>query len=105
MKRSAQVAGDGWLVIGDAAGHVNPFLSTGVNCGCGEAYHAAHDVSCALSIDAPPMHKMFKGFEDYSNSIYSTLSMEMEVLYRCFQCPPILERMMAYKFGSKKMSK
>ena len=99
MKRSKQIVGDGWLVIGDAAGHVNPFLSTGVNYGCGEAYHAAHDISCALSVRGPFVRRMFKGFEAYSNKIYSTLSMEMEMLYRSFQCPPILERMMAYKFG------
>lgn len=47
-KQAVQTVGDGWCVIGDASGHINPFLGFGVNYGSGQAYHAAHDVAVVL---------------------------------------------------------
>ena len=46
---SREFAGDGWLLVGDAAAFIDPVFSTGVCLGMGEAFRAAEAVERALA--------------------------------------------------------
>jgi halogenation protein CepH len=70
--RCKQVVGSGWLLVGDAAGFVDPILSTG----CGLALQAAHAAAQVLHIcltggDASGATRTFEGFyQDYIGQFF-----------------------------------
>ncbi|MCH9686436.1 MAG: FAD-dependent oxidoreductase [Deltaproteobacteria bacterium] len=51
--RVRQVAGPGWMAVGDAAGFIDPVLSTGVHLAMHSAWHAATTATALLRDDDP----------------------------------------------------
>jgi flavin-dependent dehydrogenase len=59
---SRRVAGDGWLLVGDAAAFIDPVFSTGVYLGMCEAFRAAQTIDRALA-RGDVSRRAFLGYE------------------------------------------
>ena len=94
---STQVAGDGWIAIGDAAQFTNPLFSHGINYGSGTAYMAAVDTARALR-SGDVRRASFKDYEDYCSSMYPVLLHTTDFFYRSFAHPLSFERTLMANF-------
>ncbi len=90
LHRTTQPAGDGWVIVGDAALFVNPIFSPGMNLGSGTCYMAAKKSAEGLNMgDLSREH--FSDYEEYVSSLYNALVSETDLYYRSFEDPDLYE--------------
>jgi flavin-dependent dehydrogenase/CRP-like cAMP-binding protein len=86
-----QVAGDGWVAIGDAAVFVNPYFSLGLNYGTGTAYMAAKDTVAGLE-RGDVSKQAFEPYAEYASAIFKQNANITDMYYRAFKDPLSFER-------------
>lgn len=96
VQHSERYAGDGWLLIGDAAYFVNPLYSPGMTYGHSLASYAARETVNALergdfSQDA------FSSFNEGAAGLYDALATECEFFYRSFAHPEAFSRAFLFR--------
>jgi flavin-dependent dehydrogenase/CRP-like cAMP-binding protein len=94
---STQIAGDGWVSIGDSAQFTNPLFSHGMNYGSGTAYMAAVSTAAALA-SGDTSRAAFAGYEQYGREVYPALLQETDYYYRSWAHPEGFERTLMSKF-------
>lgn len=87
--RSAQLAGDGWLLVGDAAFFVDPLISPGLTGGTAGAWHAAQASVAALD-QGRADRATFAGFERAVGELHAALERDNELVYLSFDHPELL---------------
>ena len=93
---STQVAGDGWIAMGDAVTLVNPLFSPGMKDGLKMALAAAPIVAAALDGGrADRAH--FSSYEETVGNLVSVAFRETEMLYRGFRYSSTYERTMSLR--------
>ncbi len=86
---ATQVAGDGWLLVGDAAFFVDPLISPGLTGGTAGAWHAAR-VSVA-ALDAGRVEReRFADYELFIGALQPALERDNELVYMSFNHPELL---------------
>ncbi|MGK0406196.1 MAG: 3-ketosteroid 9alpha-monooxygenase subunit B [Roseivirga sp.] len=94
---STQVAGKGWVAIGDSAQFSNPLFSHGINYGSGTSYMAAVDTVKALD-EKNYEESAFAEYSKYGSELYPVLVQETDMLYRSWAHPLAFEKTMNAKF-------
>jgi 3-ketosteroid 9alpha-monooxygenase subunit B len=94
---STQIAGDGWVAIGDSAMFSNPLFSHGLNYGSGSAYMAAVSTARALA-SGDTSRAAFAQYEAYGRDVYPVLLRETDFFYRSWAHPDGFERTLMAKF-------
>ncbi len=92
-----QIAGDGWVAIGDSAQFSNPLFSHGLNYGSGTAYMAAVSSAEALA-SGDTSRAAFSAYERYGRETYPVLLRETDFFYRSWAHPDGFERTLMAKF-------
>ncbi len=81
-----RVAGDGWLLIGDAAFFVDPLISPGLTGGTATAYRAA-----LTTVNALEQHRfdgdVFAGYESFVHELRNALERDNQLVYMSFNHP------------------
>src|SRR5262249_13585192 len=80
-----QAAGDGWLLIGDAAGFIDPVFSSGLGVALESARRAGKAIVEALkagNVSAP-------AFADYSTAMHSGIDIWREFILLYYRLPPL----------------
>jgi flavin-dependent dehydrogenase/CRP-like cAMP-binding protein len=95
-QHSDRYAGDGWLLIGDAAYFVNPLYSPGLTYGHSLASFAAAETVSALE-RADFSEEAFKGHDAAARQLYSSLVAECESWYRAFRHVDAYERIQLFR--------
>jgi flavin-dependent dehydrogenase len=94
---STQIAGDGWVSIGDSAQFTNPLFSLGMNYGSGTAYMAAASTAAALA-SGDTSRAAFAAYEQYGRDILPVLLHETDYFYRSWAHPQGFEQTLMSKF-------
>jgi flavin-dependent dehydrogenase len=86
---SRQVAGDGWLLVGDAAFFVDPLISPGLTGGAAVAYQAVQATVRAL--DAGQFTEdSFGEFQAFVRRLHEALERDNQLVYMSFNHPEAL---------------
>jgi flavin-dependent dehydrogenase/CRP-like cAMP-binding protein len=96
VQYSDRYAGDGWLLIGDAAYFVNPLYSPGMTYGHSLASFAARETVGALE-RGDFSEPAFAAFEQGARGLYTALVTECEFFYRSFRHPDAFERAFMFR--------
>lgn len=96
VQYSERYAGDGWLLIGDAAYFVNPLYSPGMTYGHSLASFAARETVGALE-RGDLSEGAFANFDENARGLYSALATECEFFYRSFRHPDAFERAFMFR--------
>ncbi|HIA20766.1 MAG TPA: hypothetical protein EYN70_15355, partial [Planctomycetaceae bacterium] len=89
-RHARQVAGNGWLLIGDAAFFVDPLISPGLTSGAATAYRAVQATIQAL--DNPNQwQSALVGYEDFAHQLHDALERDNQLVYMSFNHPEALE--------------
>jgi flavin-dependent dehydrogenase len=91
VQHSERYAGDGWLLIGDAAYFVNPLYSPGMTYGHSLASFAAQETVNALE-RGDFSEEAFTAFDEGARTLYTALVTECEFFYRSFRHQDAFER-------------
>jgi flavin-dependent dehydrogenase len=83
---SSRFAGDGWLLIGDAAFFVDPFFGYGLNNGAAMAYYAAEVTAQFLNGDTSSP-AAFSGYDDWMRRHHEVFNRERKIFYLSFNHP------------------
>jgi len=94
---STQVAGDGWLAVGDSAQFSNPLFSHGINYGSGTSYKAAVDTVKALN-EKNYTETAFEEYSKYCAELFPVLLHETDMYYRSWAHPLGFEKTLNAKF-------
>jgi flavin-dependent dehydrogenase len=86
---ASQVAGDGWLLVGDAAFFVDPLISPGLTGGVAGAFTAA-TVSAKALERGDCSRSALAGYEEYIRKIQPALERDNELVYMSFNHPEAL---------------
>jgi ABC-type nitrate/sulfonate/bicarbonate transport system ATPase subunit/flavin-dependent dehydrogenase len=78
-------AGDGWLLVGDAARFVDPVFSSGVSVAMESAKRAAAAITGALGRDDVSAH----AFADYEQTLRAGMDIWREFILLYYQLPPL----------------
>jgi flavin-dependent dehydrogenase/CRP-like cAMP-binding protein len=95
-QHSDRYAGDGWLLIGDAAYFVNPLYSPGLTYGHSLASRAASETVNALE-RGDFSEEAFAAQDGAARDLYSALVSECEAWYRAFRHVDAYERMLLFR--------
>jgi flavin-dependent dehydrogenase len=79
--RAARLAGDGWLLAGDAAGFLDPIFSSGVFLAMSMGEKAARAVRSALERTASPRRADFASYERESRRLLESFRRYVEAFY------------------------
>ncbi len=85
-----QVAGDGWLLVGDAAFFVDPLISPGLTGGTCQAYRGALETAQALDRGAAP-REAFAEYEAFVRRLHDALERDNQCVYMSFNHPEAIE--------------
>jgi flavin-dependent dehydrogenase len=96
VQYSDRYAGDGWLLIGDAAYFVNPLYSPGLTYGHSVASFAAAQTVAALE-RGDFSQQAFAEYDDGARSMFRAVLADVEMLYRAFRHPEAYERCLLYR--------
>jgi flavin-dependent dehydrogenase len=88
---SDRYAGDGWLLLGDAAFFVNPLYSPGMTYGHSMASFAARETVAALE-RGDVSEQAFAAYDQGARGMFSALVSECEMWYRSFRHMDAYER-------------
>ena len=89
-RHARQVAGNGWLLIGDAAFFVDPLISPGLTSGAATAYRAVQATIQAL--DQPKQWQAaLVGYEDFAHQLHDALERDNQLVYMSFNHPEALQ--------------
>ena len=88
-RHSEQVAGDGWILLGDAAFFVDPLISPGLTGGAATAYFAAQETLKALDND-DFSRSAFTGYEAFAHQLHGALERDNQLVYMSFNHPEAL---------------
>jgi flavin-dependent dehydrogenase len=94
-----QVAGDGWLAVGDAALFAHGLFSSGLQHGAAGAWIAARDTAQALD-RGDASRAAFARYQNFAADLFRALLVEGDVLFRAFRHPDSFERVMALKLAA-----
>jgi hypothetical protein len=83
---SRQVAGDGWLLVGDAAFFVDPLISPGLTGGTAQAWTAAGETARALDRGGVP-REAFADYEAFVRQLHDALERDNQIVYMSFNHP------------------
>jgi flavin-dependent dehydrogenase len=83
---SRQAAGDGWLLVGDAAFFVDPLISPGLTGGTCQAWTAAGATAQALDQGAAP-REAFAEYEAFVQRLHDALERDNQLVYMSFNHP------------------
>jgi hypothetical protein len=86
---ASQVAGDGWLLVGDAAFFVDPLISPGLTGGVAGAFKAATASAAALE-RGDFSRAAFADYEAYIGELQPALERDNELVYMSFNHPGTL---------------
>ncbi len=84
-----RVAGDGWLLVGDAAFFVDPLISPGLTGGTACAYQAAMESIKALEQNRFG-REMFTDYEAFVHKLHEALERDNQLVYMSFNHPETL---------------
>ncbi|MEM8828617.1 MAG: NAD(P)/FAD-dependent oxidoreductase [Cyanobacteria bacterium P01_G01_bin.19] len=85
-----QVAGNGWLSIGEAAFFVDPLISPGLTGGVATAFFAAQ--STLRAIDCNNFSReAFADYESFVSKLYEALERDNQLVYMSFNHPKAIE--------------
>jgi flavin-dependent dehydrogenase len=96
VQYSDRYAGDGWLLIGDAAYFVNPLYSPGLTYGHSVASFAAQETVAALE-RGDFSAEAFAAYDSGARSMFRAVLADVEMLYRSFRHPDAYERCLLYR--------
>ena len=85
-----QIAGDGWLSIGEAAFFVDPLISPGLTGGVATAYFAAQTTLKALDRNNFS-RQAFSEYESFAYKLYEALERDNQLVYMSFNHPKAIE--------------
>ncbi|MGB3313308.1 MAG: tryptophan 7-halogenase [Albidovulum sp.] len=94
-----QFAGSGWIAVGEAAMLVDPFFSTGMNYGVGNAFMAARQTARALELGRHNDATVFNEYQRYCRTIFDALYREVGVYYRAFARKDTFESVLLSKIS------
>jgi hypothetical protein len=95
-QHSDRYAGDGWLLLGDAAYFVNPYYSPGLTYGHSLASFAAKETVAALE-HGDFSEQAFAKHDDVARRLYKALVSECEVFYRSWRSVEAYERAQLFR--------
>jgi flavin-dependent dehydrogenase/CRP-like cAMP-binding protein len=95
-QHSDRYAGDGWLLLGDAAYFVNPYYSPGLTYGHSLASFAAKETVAALEA-GDFSEQAFAKHDDVARRLYKALVSECEVFYRSWRSMEAYERAQLFR--------
>jgi 2-polyprenyl-6-methoxyphenol hydroxylase-like FAD-dependent oxidoreductase len=84
------VAGDGWLLVGDAAFFVDPLISPGLTGGTAQAYIAATESVKALDENIYTK-EFFTKYERFVRSLHEALERDNQMVYMSFNHPEAMK--------------
>jgi flavin-dependent dehydrogenase len=84
-----RVAGDGWLLVGDAAFFVDPLVSPGLTGGVAGAYRAVEASERALDAGVFSVAS-FAGYETFVHELHEALERDNQLVYMSFNHPAAL---------------
>jgi len=93
---SQRYAGDGWLLLGDAAYFVNPYYSPGLTYGHSLASFAAKETVAALEA-GDFSEQAFAKHDEVARRLYKALVSECEVFYRSWRSMEAYERAQLFR--------
>jgi flavin-dependent dehydrogenase/CRP-like cAMP-binding protein len=96
VQHSERYAGDGWLLIGDAAYFVNPLYSPGMTYGHSLASYAARETVNALE-RGDFSEPAFAAYNEGAAGLYDALATECEFFYRSFRHPEAFSRAFIFR--------
>jgi flavin-dependent dehydrogenase len=99
VQHSDRYAGDGWLLVGDAAFFVNPLYSPGMTYGHSVASLAARETVSALE-RGDFSERAFATYDEATRTMCDALVADVEMMYRSFVHPDSFERCLLYRLGS-----
>ncbi len=85
-RHSEQIAGDGWLAVGDAAFFVDPLRSPGLVGGASTGYHAMTAILKAFSEEDFSVD-MFKGYKERVEELHEMLEDQNQIAYMSHNHP------------------
>ena len=86
---ASRVAGDGWLLVGDAAFFVDPLISPGLTGGSAQAWRAA--VETARALDSGNVNEdAFSGHQTFVIRLHEALERDNQIVYMSFNHPEAL---------------
>ena len=89
-RHARQVAGDGWLLVGDAAFFVDPLISPGLTAGSAMAFRAVD--ATVRTLDEPDqMVSAFAGYDEFTHQLHDALERDNQLVYMSFNHPEALE--------------
>ena len=95
-QHSDRYAGDGWLLIGDAAYFVNPLYSPGLTYGHSLASFAAAETVKLLD-SGDFSEEALKRFDEGARGLFHALESECEAWYRAFRHVDAYERLLLFR--------
>jgi FADH2 O2-dependent halogenase len=94
-------AGDGWLLIGDAARFVDPIFSSGVSVAMESAKRAATAIIKALQRDEPSADD----FRDYERALRAGIDTWREFILLYYQLPPLFFDVLSRPEGRRQLTR
>lgn len=91
-----QIAGDGWLSIGEAAFFVDPLISPGLTGGVATAYFAAQTTLKAIDNNSFS-RQTFSKYEHYAYKLYEALERDNQLVYMSFNHPEAMEAIQRFQ--------
>ena len=89
-RHARQVAGDGWLLVGDAAFFVDPLISPGLTAGSAMAFRAV-DATIRTLDEPDQMVSAFADYDEYTHQLHDALERDNQLVYMSFNHPKALE--------------
>ncbi|MDJ0591577.1 MAG: tryptophan 7-halogenase [Pleurocapsa sp. MO_226.B13] len=87
---SQQIAGDGWLLLGDAAFFVDPLISPGLTGGAATAYFAFQETLKAFDCQDFSQDS-FIGYQNFTKTLHQALERDNQLVYMSFNHPEALK--------------
>ena len=87
---SQQIAGDGWLLLGDAAFFVDPLISPGLTGGAATAYFAFQETLKAFDRDDFSQSSFIR-YQNFAKTLHQSLERDNQLVYMSFNHPEALE--------------
>jgi flavin-dependent dehydrogenase len=99
VQYSDRYAGDGWLLVGDAAFFVNPLYSPGMTYGHSVASFAARETVAALE-RGDFSEQAFAAYDQAARTMNDALVADVEMMYRSFVHPDSFERCLLFRVAT-----
>ena len=97
--RLPQVAGRGWLAIGNASGFTNPIYSPGMNVGVLHAFHAAEVTAKSFFYGDLSQNDLVNGYAQWHTKVLDFLVKDVKFWYNSFRHRELFKAMLGTKMA------